>query len=98
MEKRDILFKENMELKGKRYLAGYAYSLELEPYEFNRLTRMGCVYASKDAKYYKEETVKVEEKVAKKAKKKKLFFEDKHNVDNSDSQQAELQANESDKD
>lgn len=89
MEKRDLLFKENIEFKGKKYLAGFAYTLELEAFEFNRLTRMGCIYASKDAKYYQEE-----EKQApiKKAKNKKVAKKEESNVDHTDIEQAEIQA------
>lgn len=95
MEKRDLLFKENIEFKGKKYLAGFAYSLELEAFEFDRLTRMGCIYASKDAKYYQDEKKIIPKK---KAKTKKVAKKEESNVDHTDIEQAEIQADNSKQD
>ena len=92
MEKRSLLFKETLIFKEKKYFAGYAYVLELEPYEFNRLTRMGCIYADKNAKYYEEDN-KIQKKRSR--KKKVDLLEEKNNVDNKDIEQAEVQANDS---
>lgn len=86
MEKRNVLFKSDMIVKGKQYKAGYAYEMELEAFEFDRLTRQGCIYAGKDAKYYQETK---EEKPVKKARKSRKVKKD---VDHKDSEQAEVQA------
>lgn len=37
------------------YKAGYAYTLEISEVEEKRLIRRGCIYPSKDAKYYQEQ-------------------------------------------
>lgn len=95
MEKRDIFFKQTLVFKGVKYLAGFAYKLELEAFEFDRLTRMGCIYADKNAKYYQEEKPIVEVEAPKKRGRKNkdaINFEVKDNVDNQDIEQAEIQA------
>lgn len=96
MEKRSLLFKEDIEFKGKVYKAGFAYELELEVFEFNRLTRRGCVYADKNAKYYQEQKP-VEQKPDKvrRGRKPKKVIED---VDYKDIQSPKIQTNDTDKD
>lgn len=96
MEKRNVFFKYEVEFKGNKYRAGTTIELELESYEFDRLTRQGCIYVPKVAEYNQEETeIKQEEP---KKKKKKVSKKAKvKNVDHKDSEQAEVQANDSDK-
>lgn len=93
MEKRSLVFKSDLKVGDKEYKAGYAYELELEPHEFDRLTRQGCIYAGKDAKYYqetKQEELKPEVEKPKVKSKKKKKVED--NVDHKpDTEQAEIQ-------
>tara|TARA_R110000787_G_scaffold5686_9_gene20568 strand:- start:9795 stop:10124 length:330 start_codon:yes stop_codon:yes gene_type:complete len=51
-----ILFKEDIDFKDKKYKSGYAYLIDNE-IDANSLCRQGCIYASKDAKYYSEEKI-----------------------------------------
>ncbi len=83
-----------------KYQAGYAYTLELTQAEEDALTRRGCIYPSKDAKYYKEEKAEVK-KVAKVTKDEEPEVETKveakaqegveENVDNKDMEQTKVQ-------
>ena len=49
-----ILFKEDISFKGKDYKSGQAYLIDNQN-DADSLCRQGCIYASKDAKYYSEE-------------------------------------------
>jgi len=95
MEKRNVFFKYDVQFNGEKYRAGTTIELELEAYEFDRLTRQGCIYVPKVAEYKQEEIEKEEPKQKKKKSSKKVRV--KKNVDHKDSEQAEVQANDSDK-
>ena len=95
METKVLYFKYDVEYKDKKYKAGETHKLQLESYEFDRLTRMGCIYASESAEYTQEE--KKEEKQPVKKKKTSKKVRAKKDVDHKDSEQTEVQADNSDK-
>ena len=70
------------------YKAGYAYTLEIDEVTEQRLLRRGCIYPSKDAKYYQGQK-KPEEKVTKKDD--EPVKEEIKDVDNKDIKQAKVQ-------
>lgn len=80
-----LLFKEDIgECK-----AGFAYKLQLTNAELASLVGQGCIFASKDAKYYKEEKKEEVKKVAEVKPTKKVSKKD---VTNKDTKQAKVQA------
>jgi len=97
MEKRVLYFKYEIDYKENKYKAGSTHELELEAYEFDRLTRMGCIYVPKVAEYSQEEKKPEQKEEPKKKKKSSKKVKVKKNVDHKDSEQAEVQANDSDK-
>ena len=88
MKKKTVSLHFNYDIDN--YKAGRAYKLELTEVEEKRLLRRGCIYASKDAKYYQEEK-EIKEVLKKEPEMVNPAKEEIKDVDHKDSKQAKVQ-------
>lgn len=86
MKKVELFFKYPID----NYKPGYAYLVEGSDVEIERLLRRGCIYASKDAKYYEVEKKAIKPPVE--VAEEEPVKEEIEDVDHKDSEQTKVQA------
>jgi len=90
-------FNYETEFNGKKYKKGYAYKLDMSEVDIKRLLRMGCIYAGKDAKYYKEEVKPAQVKKVVEEKPTEIKKQEvEKDVDNKNIEQAKVQTGSTD--